>query len=88
VRVDHVMLQVQAIDLVQVHWWDYAIPGLMDVMNVLSDLQAEGHIRSIGATNLDTSAVEKITDADISLVSNQVTSSPPPSPPPLPLPPA
>lgn len=65
-------LQVQAIDLVQVHWWDYAIPGLMDVMNVLSDLQAEGHIRSIGATNLDTSAVEKITDADISLVSNQV----------------
>lgn len=63
---------MQKIDLVQVHWWDYDIPGLMDVMNVLSDLQAEGHIRSIGATNLDTRAVEKITDADVKLVSNQV----------------
>lgn len=65
-------LQVQTIDMVQLHWWDYGCPGLMDVMNVLSDLQAEGHIRSIGATNLDTAAVEKITDADIPLVANQV----------------
>ena len=60
------------VDMVQLHWWDYSVPGMMDVMNVLADLQAEGRIRSIGATNLDTAAVEKITDADINLVSNQV----------------
>ncbi len=65
-------MQVQAIDMVQLHWWDYDVPGLMDVMYVLADLQSDGHIRSIGATNLDTAAVEKITDADINLVSNQV----------------
>ena len=65
-------MQVLTVDMIQVHWWDYSVPGLMDVMNVLSDLQAEGRIRSIGATNLDTAAVEKITDADINLVSNQV----------------
>ena len=65
-------VQVQQIDLVQLHWWDYETPGLADTMLVLADLQAQGHILSLGATNLDTRAIEMLTDADIKLVSNQV----------------
>lgn len=66
------MLQVDCIDLVQLHWWDYRVPGLIDTLRWLSDLQAEGLIRSLGVTNLDTVHVEQITDAGIQLVSNQV----------------
>lgn len=65
-------LQVKQIDLIQLHWWDYGVPGLMDVIYRLADLQAEGVVRSIGVTNLDTAHVETITDAGINLVSNQV----------------
>ena len=43
-------------------------------MLVLADLQADGQIQSLGTTNLDTEAVEMLTDADIRLVSNQVHS--------------
>lgn len=65
---------MQQIDLVQLHWWDYDTPGLKDTMLVLADLQADGQIQSLGTTNLDTEAVEMLTDADIRLVSNQVHS--------------
>ena len=67
-----VFLQVKHIDLLQLHWWDYDVPGLLDVVSVLADLQAQGLIRSIGVTNINTFWVEKMTDADIPLVSNQV----------------
>lgn len=49
------------------------MPGLVDTMLALADLQADGWITSLGVTNLDTRAVERITDADISLVSNQAS---------------
>lgn len=65
-------VQVKQIDLVQLHWWDFEVPGLMDVMYRLADLQGKGHIRSLGVTNLDTEHLEKLTDADINIVSNQV----------------
>ena len=41
---------------------------------MLADLQAQGLIRSVGVTNINTFWVEKMTDADIPLVSNQVGS--------------
>ena len=41
-------------------------------MLVLADLQADNQILSLGTTNLDTQAIEMLTDADIRLVSNQV----------------
>ena len=58
--------------MVQLHWWDYDVAGLRDTMLVLADLQADGQIQSLGTTNLDTQAIEMLTDADIRLVSNQV----------------
>lgn len=48
------------------------MPGLLETMCVLADLQAEGQIQSLGVTNLDTRAVERLSDADVQLVSNQV----------------
>ena len=34
-------------DLVQLHWWDYNIPGMIDTAKVLADLQAKGLIKQV-----------------------------------------
>lgn len=62
---------MQQLDLVQVHWWDYNASGLYDVINTLGDLQAIGVVKSIGLTNVDTDHLEKLTNMDVPIVSNQ-----------------
>lgn len=40
-------LQVAQLDLVQLHWWDYNIPGMVDTAKALADLQAKGLIKQV-----------------------------------------
>lgn len=65
-------MQVNAIDLVQFHWWDYNNPYYVDALKHLSDLRAEGMIRHVGLTNFDTERMAIMKDAGIRPVSNQV----------------
>jgi len=65
-------LRQERLDLVQFHWWDYAVPRYLDVLGWLKELQAEGKIAQIGATNFDTQRVGEIFDAGIPLMSMQV----------------
>ncbi|KAI8466749.1 MAG: NADP-dependent oxidoreductase domain-containing protein [Monoraphidium minutum] len=65
-------LRVQQLDLVQMHWWDYAIPGMVDAALALADCQAKGLIKQVGVTNMDTEALSKIVDAGVPVASNQV----------------
>ncbi|KAG2499071.1 hypothetical protein HYH03_003254 [Edaphochlamys debaryana] len=65
-------LQVDKLDLVQMHWWDYGIPGMADAALALADLQAKGLIRFVGTTNMDTQALAKIVDAGVDVAVNQV----------------
>jgi len=65
-------LQVQKLDLVQLHWWDYSIPGMVDTAKVLMDLRGKGLITSIGTTNMSTEALALIVDAGVPVVCNQV----------------
>jgi aryl-alcohol dehydrogenase-like predicted oxidoreductase len=60
------------LDLVQFHWWDYAVPGFLDALGWLRDLRDEGKLRHIGGTNFDTAHTRAIVDAGIPLVSMQV----------------
>ena len=46
-------LAVERLDLVQLHWWDYDIPGYVDAARWLHDLERRGKIRHVGATNFD-----------------------------------
>ncbi|MEM6986032.1 MAG: aldo/keto reductase [Pseudomonadota bacterium] len=46
-------LGVERLDLVQFHWWDYAIPGHLDAMGHLTRLRDKGKIDQIGVTNFD-----------------------------------
>ena len=56
----------------QLHWWDYAVPGVLDAISWLGDLRRAGKIRHLGLTNFDTPHVEAIAAAGVPVVSHQV----------------
>lgn len=66
---------VPKLDLVQLHWWDYSMKGLLDVALSLAELREKGLITSIGTTNMSTEALAKIVDAGVPVVCNQVQCS-------------
>jgi aryl-alcohol dehydrogenase-like predicted oxidoreductase len=65
-------LGVDRLDLVQFHWWDYAVPGMVDAALALTALQRDGRIRALGATNCDVKRLAAMVDAGVPLVSHQV----------------
>ena len=64
-------LGVDAIDLVQFHWWDYAVPGVERVYDRLLSAQSKGRVRLIGVTNFDTPHLEALVDRKPAIVSMQ-----------------
>jgi aryl-alcohol dehydrogenase-like predicted oxidoreductase len=65
-------LQASRLDLVQFHWWDYAVPGCVPTALLLARLQREGLIAHLGGTNFDTPHTQAMLDAGVPLVSMQV----------------
>ena len=65
-------LGVEAIDLVQFHWWDYNVPGAVEALGWLADQRAAGRIRHLGVTNFDTVTLTALLDAGLPIVSHQV----------------
>jgi aryl-alcohol dehydrogenase-like predicted oxidoreductase len=65
-------LGVDRLDLVQLHWWDYDVPGYVDAAASLDELRRAGKIRYIGLTNFDQPRLEEILAAGIPVVSHQV----------------
>lgn len=65
-------LRSERLDLVQFHWWDYAVPGYLDAAGWLAELQRQGKILHLGGTNFDTPRTAEILGADIELISLQV----------------
>ncbi len=61
----------EALDLVQFHWWDYDVPGMLDTAFDLVKLQEKGKIRNIGMCNMDTERLKMFVDAGIPVCSNQ-----------------
>lgn len=65
-------LGVDRLDLVQMHWWDFDIPGYVEAAHHLAALRDEGDICDIATTNVDTLHLKEIVDSGIRLVSQQV----------------
>jgi aryl-alcohol dehydrogenase-like predicted oxidoreductase len=62
----------ERLDLVQFHWWDYAIPGWEETGLWLVELQRAGKIDLLGGTNFDTEHLEVLDVAGAPLASLQV----------------
>ena len=65
-------LGVDSLDLVQLHWWDYGVPGYVDAASWLNELRTAGKIRHVGLTNFDRQRVAEIVGAGVPVVSHQV----------------
>ncbi len=68
-------LGVETLDLVQLHWWDYDVPGLVTAALHLAARQQDGAIRHLGVTNMDTGRLRSLLDAGVPIVSHQVQCS-------------
>ena len=64
-------LRVEQLDLVQFHWWDYAVPGAVEAMGALADIARAGKVHLVGAANFDTPHTAAILDAGVPLASMQ-----------------
>jgi aryl-alcohol dehydrogenase-like predicted oxidoreductase len=65
-------MNVDRLDLVQFHWWEYNNMGWLDALIHLSELRDRGKIRHVGLTNFDTDHMQDMADASLKIASNQV----------------
>lgn len=65
-------MNVETLDLLQFHWWDYNDANYLDALTYLSELSDEGRIKHVALTNFNTEHLERIVDNGIRIVSNQV----------------
>lgn len=65
-------MDVESLDLMQFHWWEYRDKNYLDALKYMTELQAEGKIKHLALTNFDTEHLQIITEAGIKIVSNQV----------------
>ncbi len=62
----------ERLDLVQFHWWDYRVPGYVQAMNWMKEMQAAGKIALLGVTNFDTPRLAEIVDSGVAVASIQL----------------
>lgn len=65
-------LQMDQLDLLQYHAWNYPDPCWLDTLFELQELKKEGLIKHLGVTNFDAAHLRVALASDIELVSNQV----------------
>ena len=65
-------LGVDSLDLVQLHWWDYDVPGYVEAAAWLDEMCRAGKVRHIGLTNFDRQRLGEVVAAGIPIVSHQV----------------
>lgn len=62
----------ERLDLVQFHWWDYRVPGYVQAMHWLKELQAAGKVALIGVTNFDTPRLREIVESGVPVATQQL----------------
>ena len=65
-------LGMDRLDLVQLHWWDYSIPGYVEAAVWLDELRRAGKIRHVGLTNFDQQRLSEILAGAAAITSQQV----------------
>ena len=65
-------MEMDRLDLLQFHWWDYQDNRYLEALTHLSDLRDEGKIRELALTNFDTQRMRDIDGHGIRVASNQI----------------
>ncbi|MBO6164735.1 MAG: aldo/keto reductase [Lachnospiraceae bacterium] len=64
-------LNKEILDVVQFHWWDYEVPGMVEVAGYLDRLREKGKLRNVSVTNYDADHLKLLVDAGIRIASCQ-----------------
>jgi aryl-alcohol dehydrogenase-like predicted oxidoreductase len=65
-------MNVDVIDVIQFHWWDYNDANYIEALHQLTKLHDDGKISHLALTNFDTERMQIMIDNGIELISNQV----------------
>ncbi len=65
-------LGMDALDVVQFHWWNYAVPRYVEIALELDRLRRAGKIRRIGVTNFDQPRLAELLGAGIPIATHQL----------------
>jgi aryl-alcohol dehydrogenase-like predicted oxidoreductase len=65
-------LGTERIDVVQLHWWDFAVPGYVEAALALDALRQAGKIAHVGLTNFDTPHLAEVVGAGVPVLTHQV----------------
>jgi aryl-alcohol dehydrogenase-like predicted oxidoreductase len=65
-------LGVERLDLVQFHWWDFAVPRFVETAMELDRLRLAGKIAHLGVTNFDVAHLDALVSAGVPIVSHQL----------------
>jgi aryl-alcohol dehydrogenase-like predicted oxidoreductase len=65
-------LGMERLDLVQFHWWNYAVPRWLETAHWLEELRRAGKIDKIGGTNFDTRHMVEMIGSGVPIASMQV----------------
>jgi len=65
-------MQLETLDVLQYHAWNYADPSWLDQLYWLQELKEKGLIKELGLTNFDTAHLRMVLNSGISVVSNQI----------------
>lgn len=68
-------LALPSLPLLQFHAWNYADPSYLDAFAYLQEMQAEGLVRHLGVTNVDTAHLRVLVRSGVPIVSNQISFS-------------
>lgn len=65
-------LGTERLDLVQLAWWDFSVPGYVELGLWLEELRAAGKIAHLGATNFDSARLAELLEAGVPIVCHQL----------------
>lgn len=65
-------MQMDVLDMLQFHWWDYSDERYLDALTQLTAQREAGRIRHLALTNFDSAHLGAIIERGIPIISNQV----------------
>ena len=65
-------LGLERLDLVQFHWWDFAIPGHVETAQILARLREKGKIANVAMTNYPTDRLREVLEAGVPVLAHQL----------------
>ena len=65
-------LGMERLDMVQFHWWDFAVPGYVEAALELDRLRRLGKIARVSVTNFNSWCLREVIDAGVPVCSHQL----------------